>query len=70
MTGQTLTDSNITLGQGVAAVVGGTVRTVGTVAGTAVAAPLTIVEQPAHRPADSDVGATLREDQQSKPLTQ
>jgi len=71
MTGQTLTDSNITLGDGVAAVVGGTVRTVGTVAGAAVAAPLTIVEHPlppGKKPAD--VGQTLTEDPQSKPLTQ
>lgn len=44
---------------GVAAVVGGTVRTVGTVAGTAVAAPLTILEQPSRTRANIDVSPTL-----------
>ncbi|MDK4743082.1 alpha/beta hydrolase [Rhizobium sp. LEGMi198b] len=46
MTGQPLTDSNVTLGQGITAVVGGTVSNIGTVAAAAVAAPATIVEQP------------------------
>lgn len=71
MTGQPLTDSNISLGEGVAAVVGGTVQTVGKVAGTAVAAPLAIVGQPlpaATKPVE--VEDTLRGDPQSKPLTQ
>ncbi len=44
--GQTLTDSNVTLGQGITAVVGGTVTNIGTVAASAVAAPATIVERP------------------------
>jgi esterase/lipase superfamily enzyme len=71
MTGQTLTDSNITLGEGVAAVVGGTVQTVGKVAGTAVAAPLTIVGQPLPTAAKPvEVEDTLRADPQSQPLTQ
>jgi esterase/lipase superfamily enzyme len=69
ITGQTLTDSNISLGEGVAAVVGGTARTVGTVAGAAVAAPLTIVEQPPRPKKAADVDATLRVDPESKPLT-
>lgn len=69
MTGQTLTDSNVSLGEGVAAVVGGTARTVGTVAATAVSAPLTIMEQPQKRKA-FDVGDTLQNDKQSQPLTQ
>ncbi|MBB3454882.1 esterase/lipase superfamily enzyme [Rhizobium sp. BK313] len=69
ITGQTLTDSNISLGEGVAAVVGGTARTVGTVAGAAVAAPLTIVEQPLRPKKAADVDATLRVDPESKPLT-
>jgi esterase/lipase superfamily enzyme len=69
MTGQPLTDSNVSLGEGVAAVVGGTARTVGTVAATAVSAPLQIMEHPQTRKA-SDVGDTLQNDQQSKPLTQ
>ncbi|MBY5393664.1 alpha/beta hydrolase [Rhizobium leguminosarum] len=72
MTGQTLTDSNISLGQGVAAVVGGTARAVGTVAGAAVAAPLTIIEQPARRqqPTGTELEDSLHNDRQSKPLTQ
>ncbi|KEA09349.1 alpha/beta hydrolase [Rhizobium rhizogenes] len=69
MTGQTLTDSNVSLGEGVAAVVGGTARTVGTVAATAVSVPLTIMEQPQKRKA-FDVGDTLQSDKQSQPLTQ
>ncbi|TBZ96288.1 alpha/beta fold hydrolase [Rhizobium leguminosarum bv. viciae] len=72
MTGQTLTDSNVSLGQGVAAVVGGTARTVGTVAGAAVAAPLTIVEQPMRTPQPSgrEVGEDLESDRKPTPLTQ
>ncbi|MFS8115226.1 alpha/beta hydrolase [Rhizobium jaguaris] len=76
MTGQPLTDSQVSVGEGVAAVVGGTVKTVGTVAGTAVAAPLTITEQPSRpkeRPSRpqtaSDVDETLRSSPESKPLT-
>jgi esterase/lipase superfamily enzyme len=45
VTGQTLTDSNVSLGQGITAVVAGTVSTVGKVAATTVAAPLTVLEQ-------------------------
>ncbi|WP_222307193.1 alpha/beta hydrolase [Rhizobium leguminosarum] len=72
MTGQTLTDSNVSLGQGVAAVVGGTARTVGTVAGAAVAAPLTIVEQPMRKrqPTGAELEDDLERDRKSKPLTQ
>ncbi|OWV91293.1 esterase [Rhizobium sp. N122] len=49
MTGQTLTDSRVTLGQGITAVVGGTVTNIGTVAATAVAVPVAIIEQPVTR---------------------
>ncbi|WP_087006215.1 alpha/beta hydrolase [Rhizobium sullae] len=72
MTGQTLTDSNVSLGQGVAAVVGGTARTVGTVAGAAVAAPLTIVEQPMRKrqPTGIEVENDLESDRKPTPLTQ
>ena len=69
MTGQPLTDSNVSLGEGVAAVVGGTARTVGAVAATTVAAPINALEQPTAKKA-TDVGDTLQNDQQSKPLTQ
>ncbi len=72
MTGQTLTDSNVSLGQGVAAVIAGTARTVGTVAGAAVAAPLTIAERPTgtRKVTGEDVGDALSSDEKSKPLTQ
>jgi esterase/lipase superfamily enzyme len=65
MTGQTLTDSNVTLGQGITAVVGGTVTNIGTVAATAVAVPATIIEQPLAerrkpRPADDTLGGDLK----------
>jgi esterase/lipase superfamily enzyme len=69
MTGQPLTDSNVSLGEGVAAVVGGTARTVGTVAATAVSAPLEIMAHPQKSKA-TDVGDTLQNDKQSQPLTQ
>lgn len=67
MTGQTLTDSNISLGQGIAAVVGGTARTVSSVAGAAVTAPLLIVQPYSRkaRPAGSDVEADLKAAHQS-----
>ncbi|OOO15785.1 alpha/beta hydrolase [Agrobacterium pusense] len=45
MKGQTLTDSNVTLGQGITAVVGGTVTSIGAVAAGTVAAPATIMER-------------------------
>ncbi|MBD8687227.1 MULTISPECIES: alpha/beta hydrolase [unclassified Rhizobium] len=72
MTGQALTDSNVSLGQGVAAVVGGTVRTVGSVAGAAVAAPLTIIEQPARKrqSSASELDGELESDGKQGPLTQ
>ncbi len=65
MTGQTLTDSNVTLGQGITAVIGGTVSNIGTVAATAVAAPAMIIEQPLAKrrkpvPADETLGGDLK----------
>lgn len=70
MTGQTLTDSNITLGEGVATVIGGTVRTVGNVAGAAVAAPLTVMEQSQKTRASTDIENTLRSNAKAELLTQ
>lgn len=70
MTGQTLTDSNITLGEGVATVIGGTVRTVGSVAGAAVAAPLTVMEQSQKTGASTDIESTLRNNAKAELLTQ
>lgn len=65
MTGQTLTDSKVTLAQGITAVVGGTVTNIGTVAATAVAVPATIIEQPLTRkrrplPADETLEGDLK----------
>ncbi len=60
VTGQTLTDSNVSLGQGITAVVAGTVGTVGKVAATTVAAPLTVLEQQNRAPKKpSKLDATL-----------
>jgi esterase/lipase superfamily enzyme len=71
MTGQPLTDGNTSLSEGVAAVIGGTARTVGAVAATTVSAPLTVIEQPSAKKNEAtDVGDTLQNDPQSKPLTQ
>jgi len=69
ITGQTLTDSDVSLGDGITAVVAGTARGVGTVAATAMTAPLTAVEnaKPA-KPADID--QTLQTNKASQPLTQ
>jgi esterase/lipase superfamily enzyme len=67
--GQPLTDSEVSLGEGITAVVAGTAKTVGTVAGAAVAAPVTVLEQPRMRSRPTDIGATLTQDPESKPLT-
>ncbi|NMN74011.1 hypothetical protein AF71_00058840, partial [Rhizobium sp. 57MFTsu3.2] len=69
VTGQTLTDSNVTLGQGLTAVVGGTVTTIGNVAATAVAAPVTVLEQP-RRAKRRPVDETLQGDLKPQQLTQ
>jgi esterase/lipase superfamily enzyme len=71
MTGQPLTDANVTLGQTITAVVGGTVTNIGAVAATAVAAPATIIEQPMTnktKPLPAD--ATLQGDLKQQALTQ
>ncbi|MFB2604877.1 esterase, partial [Rhizobium phaseoli] len=67
----TLTDSKVTLGQGITAVVGGTMTNIGTVAATAVAVPAVIVEQPVTRrrpPRSAD--ETLEGDLKKQTLTQ
>ena len=69
MTGQTLTDSNVSLGEGITAVVGGTVSNIGTVAATAVAAPAIIVDQP-RRAKKKAADQTLSGDLESQTLTQ
>ncbi|KRB54154.1 esterase [Rhizobium sp. Root708] len=69
--GQPLTDSNVTLGQGLTAVVGGTVTTIGNVTATAVAAPVTIIEQPLQlRKKPKKADETLQGDLVPQPLTQ
>ncbi|HEV7310883.1 alpha/beta hydrolase [Ensifer sp.] len=62
-TGQTLTDSDISVGTGIAAVVAGTARNVGNVAAVTVSAPVAILENP--QPAKKKkvvVGETLATD--------
>lgn len=61
--GQTLTDSNISVGTGVAAVVAGTARNVGNVAATTLSAPVNIIENPRPTKKRQVVGDTLTEDQ-------
>lgn len=70
MKGQTLTDSRVTLGDGVAAVIGGTARTIGTVAATTISAPLHVVEVPQKPASQPDVGQTLTDAADDKPLLQ
>ncbi|MBB3133103.1 esterase/lipase superfamily enzyme [Rhizobium pisi] len=71
MTGQTLTDSKVTLGQGITAVIGGTAANIGTVAATAVAAPVAIIEQPVTRTRPPrSANETLDGDLKQQPLTQ
>lgn len=61
--GQTLTDSNISVGTGIAAVVAGTARGVGNVAATTLSAPVNIIENPRPTKKRPVVGDTLTEDQ-------
>lgn len=48
--GQTLTDSEVTLGDSITAVVAGTAKNVGTVAAATISAPVKVLEQPALPP--------------------
>jgi len=51
MNGQTLTDERIGLGDRIGTAVGGTIGTVGVIAGTAVSAPVKVIEgQPLYEP--------------------
>ena len=54
-TGQTLTDSDISVGTGIAAVVAGTARNVGNVAAATVSAPVSILENPQPAPKKKQV---------------
>lgn len=70
VTGQTLTDSDISLGDGITAVVAGTAKGVGTIAAATVAAPANLVEATATtKPKPTDLQDTLRSDPRNKPLT-
>lgn len=70
VTGQTLTDSDISLGDGITAVIAGTAKTVGTITAATVAAPAAIVEAAGtKRPQGSAVEETLRSDPKSRTLT-
>ncbi|WP_425523704.1 alpha/beta hydrolase [Rhizobium setariae] len=57
--GQTLTDSNVTLGEGITAVVAGTAGNIGKVAGTAVSTPVSILEQKKKSKKVEDLDETL-----------
>jgi esterase/lipase superfamily enzyme len=65
LTGQTLTGSSVSVGSGVAAVIGGTV---GRMATAAASAPFAVYGRSAKADAD-DVANTLQNAQQAKPLT-
>ena len=65
--GQTLTDSNVSLGEGIGAVVAGTVGTVGQVAATTVTAPITLVEGRNRPAASNEIGTILKGDPEIQP---
>ncbi|MCA1370448.1 alpha/beta hydrolase [Bradyrhizobium sp. BRP14] len=58
--GQTLTDSQVTLGDGISAVVAGTAKNVGTVAAATISAPVKILEEPVSRRKRPKLGETLQ----------
>ncbi|MBP1853415.1 alpha/beta hydrolase [Rhizobium halophytocola] len=70
VTGQTLTDQDITLGDGITAVIAGTANGIGTVAAATVSAPVEIISaagRPKAKPAE--IKDTLFVDPNSEPLT-
>ena len=70
VTGQTLTDSNVSLGQGVTAVIAGGVNVVGKVAATTVSTPINILEGQKRAPVKSDkFHETLQDNAQSRELS-
>lgn len=64
--GQTLTDSKVSLGDGIATVVAGTATGVGAIAATTVSAPARILETPSHRPPPV-MSETLKEEGAAAP---
>lgn len=66
ITGQTLTDSQITLADGITAVVAGTAKNVGTVAAATIAAPVSIIERSAPPPKKIRLEETLASGAQPK----
>jgi esterase/lipase superfamily enzyme len=65
--GQTLTDSNVSLGEGIGAVVAGTVGTVGQVAATTVSTPITLVEGRKRLAASNEIGTILEAEPEGQP---
>lgn len=59
ITGQTLTDSQISLADGITAVVAGTAKNVGTIAATTIAAPVGVIERDGVPSQKSTLGETL-----------
>ncbi len=65
--GQKLTDSNVTLGESIGAVVAGTVDTVGKVAATTVSTPITMMEGRSRPAASEEIGTILKGDPEDQP---
>ncbi|WP_338283164.1 alpha/beta hydrolase [Sinorhizobium sp. KGO-5] len=68
--GQTLTDSEITLGDGITAVVAGTAKNVGNVAAATISAPVNIIEQSGTRRKKVNLEETLTSAETSENPTQ
>jgi esterase/lipase superfamily enzyme len=68
--GQTLTDSEITLGDGITAVVAGTAKNVGNVAAATISAPVNIIEQSGTRRKKVNLEETLTSAEKSEDPTQ
>lgn len=65
--GQPLTESDIGLGEGIGAIVAGTVGAVGKVAATTVSAPISLVEGKTRSSRSSDIGTILESDTTEQP---
>jgi len=69
VTGQTLTDSDVSVAQGVTAVLAGTAGTVGKIAGAAITAPIGIAEMPKEEPKAGQVDKIFQSGSQPQELT-
>jgi esterase/lipase superfamily enzyme len=65
--GQTLTDSDVSLGDGISAVVAGTARNVGAVAAATISAPVKVLEQPQPHRKAVRIEETLSNDDDADP---